>query len=108
MTKFMINNRTDARKRDVNLSISDDCKQELSASKLCLKMDVELLDKAKAVYQIDSLCLVVNYFIDPTDERERFLRFAINCKFSDAVGKSLESLPEVGLPLIAASLPEND
>ena len=55
----------------------------------CLKMDVELLDKAKAFYQIDSLCLVVNYFIDPTDERERFLRFAINCKFSDAVGKSL-------------------
>ena len=50
----------------------------------------------------------MNCFIDPTDEKERFLRVAINCKFSDAVGKSLESLPEAGLPVIEASLPEND
>ena len=64
--------------------------------------------KATTFYQTDSFCLVVNCFIDLTDERERFLRVAINCKFSDAVGKSLESLPKVGLPVIETSLPEND
>ena len=60
------------------------------------------------MYQIDSLCLVVNCFTDPTDERERFLRVATDCKFSDAVGKSPESLFEVGLSVAKASLPEND
>ena len=59
-------------------------------------------------FQFSMRLFVVNSFIDPTDERERFLRAAINCKFSDAFGKSLEPLPEVGLPVIEASLPEND
>lgn len=71
-------------------------------------MDLEVLEKRPKPSIRLTVCLVVNGFIDSTDERERLLRVAINCKFSDAVRESLESLPEVGLPVFEAPLPEND
>lgn len=69
----------------------------------------------KFVFKIDGnfpiltcVCLVLNCFINFTDDREQLLQSAINCKIPDAVHKPLESLPEIRLPVFKAPLPEND